>query len=57
MHRLGWPWRALCVFQLIPRPLRDWLYDRIALNRYRLFGRYDLCRLPAADHAERFVDE
>ena len=57
MHRLCWPWRALCVFQLIPRPLRDWLYDRIALNRYRLFGRYDLCRLPSADHAGRFVDE
>ena len=57
MARLGWPWRGLCLFRLIPRPLRDWLYDRIALNRYRLFGRYELCRLPAADHAGRFVDE
>lgn len=57
MNRLGWPWRGLCVLRLIPRPLRDWLYDRIALNRYRLFGRYQLCRLPSADHAGRFVDE
>lgn len=57
MNRLGWPWRGLLVFRLIPRPLRDWLYDRIALNRYRLFGRYELCQLPTADHAGRFVDE
>jgi len=56
MSGLGWPWRALVVLRLIPEPLRDWLYDRIALNRYRLFGKYDYCRLPTPDHAERFVD-
>jgi predicted DCC family thiol-disulfide oxidoreductase YuxK len=27
------------VFRIIPRPLRDWVYDRIALNRYRWFGK------------------
>jgi predicted DCC family thiol-disulfide oxidoreductase YuxK len=32
--------------RLIPRPLRDWLYLRLARNRYRLFGRADLCALP-----------
>lgn len=32
--------------RLIPRPLRDWLYRRLARNRYRLFGRADLCALP-----------
>ena len=30
----------------IPGPLRDWLYRRLARNRYRLFGRADLCALP-----------
>jgi predicted DCC family thiol-disulfide oxidoreductase YuxK len=34
------------VLQLIPRPLRDALYRRLARNRYRLFGRGDLCALP-----------
>lgn len=55
MGELGMPWKALLVFQLIPRGLRNWLYDRIALNRYRLFGRYDYCALPTPDHEERFI--
>lgn len=57
MSRLGYPWKALCAFRIIPRPVRDWLYDRIALNRYRLFGRYDSCVLPTADHDARFLNK
>ncbi|OHC34748.1 MAG: thiol-disulfide oxidoreductase [Pseudomonadales bacterium RIFCSPLOWO2_12_59_9] len=49
------PWRWLARLRLCPEPLRDWCYDRIALNRYRLFGRYDSCLLPSADHAKRFL--
>jgi predicted DCC family thiol-disulfide oxidoreductase YuxK len=30
----------------VPKPLRDWLYDRIARNRYRLFGRTETCMVP-----------
>lgn len=51
------PWRWLAVLRLIPRPLRDWCYDRIATNRYRLFGRYQRCLLPSADHARRFLHD
>jgi predicted DCC family thiol-disulfide oxidoreductase YuxK len=51
------PGRFLAGLWLIPRPIRDWCYDRIALNRYRLFGRYDSCLLPSADHARRFLHE
>ncbi|MEH6491967.1 thiol-disulfide oxidoreductase DCC family protein [Halopseudomonas sp.] len=57
MSGLGWPWRMLGVLRVVPRPVRDWLYDRIALNRYRWFGRYDYCTLPNADHAKRFLDD
>jgi len=49
------PWRAFALLRLVPRPLRDWCYDRIALNRYRLFGRYDSCLLPDPDHEGRFL--
>lgn len=49
------PWSWLTGLRLCPRPLRDWCYDRIALNRYRLFGRYEHCLLPSADHAKRFL--
>jgi predicted DCC family thiol-disulfide oxidoreductase YuxK len=48
-------WHWLLIARVFPRVLRDWLYDKIALNRYRIFGRYDACRLPPADHAERFL--
>ncbi|NVZ36081.1 thiol-disulfide oxidoreductase DCC family protein [Pseudomonas sp. A4002] len=50
-------WRPLLVLRAIPRFLRDWAYDRIARNRYRLFGKYDTCLLPDPDHALRFLKE
>lgn len=55
LAQLPWPWRALAWLRLCPRPLRDWCYDRIALNRYRLFGRYPTCLLPNPDHEQRFL--
>jgi predicted DCC family thiol-disulfide oxidoreductase YuxK len=48
-------WRPLLVLRGIPRLLRDWAYDRIARNRYRLFGKYDTCLLPDPDHEQRFL--
>ncbi|MEO9334353.1 thiol-disulfide oxidoreductase DCC family protein [Ectopseudomonas guguanensis] len=57
VSRLPQPWHALRLLRLVPRPLRDWCYDRIALNRYRLFGRHAVCLLPTADHAERFLHD
>ncbi|NQD95217.1 thiol-disulfide oxidoreductase DCC family protein [Pseudomonas sp. CrR25] len=53
--QLPWPWRAFAMLRACPRGLRDWCYDRIALNRYRLFGRYASCLLPDADHERRFL--
>jgi predicted DCC family thiol-disulfide oxidoreductase YuxK len=55
--KLGYPWKAVCLFRIIPKPIRNWLYDRIALNRYRLFGKYDYCSLPTADHKARYLSE
>jgi predicted DCC family thiol-disulfide oxidoreductase YuxK len=52
---LGWPWRALAVFALIPRFVRDPLYLWIARNRYRLFGRRETCWVPDPKHAERML--
>lgn len=52
---LGLPWSLSGVFRLIPEILRDWAYGHIARNRYRLFGRYEACVMPGADHGERFL--
>lgn len=53
--QLPFPWKILRMFKLLPRGLRDWCYDRIALNRYKIFGKYDICILASADHAGRFL--
>jgi predicted DCC family thiol-disulfide oxidoreductase YuxK len=53
---LGWPWRLLGVLRVVPRPVRDALYDALARRRYRLFGRRDACRLPSPAEASRFLD-
>ena len=39
----------------MPRFLRDWLYDRVAKNRYRLFGKKELCLIPAPEERARFL--
>lgn len=57
MTQMGYPWKIVCIFKVIPKPLRDWMYDRIALNRYSLFGKYDYCTLPSPGHEARFLDE
>ncbi len=56
MYTLSWPWRALTLLRLIPRPLADWGYDRIARNRFALFGRRDTCMIPTPDLKARFLD-
>jgi predicted DCC family thiol-disulfide oxidoreductase YuxK len=53
---LGGAWRALALFRAVPARLLDVGYDLIARNRYRLFGRYDTCPLPAPQHKARFID-
>lgn len=50
------PWSWLRHFRIVPRPLRDAVYDFVARHRYRWFGRQDVCMLPRADLAPRFLD-
>lgn len=40
----------------IPRPLRDWAYRVFARNRYKLFGRREMCMVPTPELRERFLD-
>ncbi|MGI0119773.1 thiol-disulfide oxidoreductase DCC family protein [Zooshikella sp. RANM57] len=56
MMRLPLPWPITCVGWIVPAFLRNWFYDRIALNRYLLFGRNDTCVMPTKDHSSRFLN-
>jgi predicted DCC family thiol-disulfide oxidoreductase YuxK len=52
---LGWPWKAGAVLGVVPRALRDPLYRWVARNRYRLFGRRDVCWTPHPRWRERIL--
>lgn len=56
MGRLSWPWKLMLTLRLLPLRLLDWGYDRIARRRYKLFGRYDTCRMPSPEFRDRFLD-
>jgi predicted DCC family thiol-disulfide oxidoreductase YuxK len=58
--RVGWTLggagRALALLRILPRPLQDWVYARIARNRYRIFGRAESCAVPDGDLRSRFIE-
>ncbi|MFM9939144.1 MAG: thiol-disulfide oxidoreductase DCC family protein [Hyphomicrobiaceae bacterium] len=56
MQRLGGAGRLAGVVRVLPRGLSDWAYDRIAQNRYRLFGRSATCVMPDATWRDRVIE-
>jgi predicted DCC family thiol-disulfide oxidoreductase YuxK len=51
----GW-WRVAGIFRIVPRRLRDKVYDRVAANRYAWFGRKEGCWVPTPALRERFLE-
>ncbi|MEL6305418.1 MAG: thiol-disulfide oxidoreductase DCC family protein [Bacteroidota bacterium] len=51
----GGLWKALALLTWIPRPIRDGIYDLIAKNRYRWFGRKDACMIPTPELQAKFL--
>ncbi|HET7232324.1 MAG TPA: thiol-disulfide oxidoreductase DCC family protein [Longimicrobium sp.] len=49
------PWPLLRAASIIPAPVRDVVYNWVARNRYRWFGRTDACMLPPPDVRARFL--
>lgn len=45
------------VFYLVPRPLRDLVYDFISRRRYKWFGEKESCMIPSPDILDRFLDQ
>lgn len=54
-HLNGWPKPLAVVLGWFPRFLSDWVYDLIATNRYRWFGKQEACLLPRPEWKARFV--
>ena len=51
----GWH-QLLLLGYILPRFVRDWLYNIVAKNRYRWFGKKDQCMLPFKGFENRFLD-
>ena len=50
----GWHWTRALFW--VPKPLRNAVYNRIARNRYRIFGKYETCFVPDAEMRARVME-
>lgn len=48
-------YKALYLFIIIPKFIRDWVYNLIAKNRYKWFGKKEKCMLPTSEIRNRFL--
>jgi predicted DCC family thiol-disulfide oxidoreductase YuxK len=55
-RRLTFPWRLAYGLMMVPRVIRDRVYDLIAARRYQWFGRRDRCMIPTPDMKQRFLE-
>jgi len=55
-RKLNFPFKVLYNFIFIPKFLRDLIYSLIATNRYKFFGKRDICRIPSENEKEKFLD-
>ena len=56
LRRLGTLWKIVYVFMLVPRPVRDYIYDIVARNRYKWYGKRAECMIPSSDIESRFLE-
>lgn len=56
-RQLSGVYPLLSVFLILPRFLRDWIYDIIAKNRYRWFGKQESCMIPTPELKALFIDQ
>jgi predicted DCC family thiol-disulfide oxidoreductase YuxK len=50
------PWNLLYGLIIVPRAVRDWIYNQVGSNRYNWFGRRRECRVPTPALRDRFID-
>jgi predicted DCC family thiol-disulfide oxidoreductase YuxK len=54
-NRLPWYWKWVQVFRIVPQFLRDAVYNFVARNRYKWFGRQKQCMVPSPELKSRFL--
>jgi predicted DCC family thiol-disulfide oxidoreductase YuxK len=56
LRDLGGFWKLMYGFIIVPPFIRNFVYDYIAKNRYRFFGKRESCMIPTPDLKRRFLD-
>jgi len=56
VKEIGGVWNIARLGRIIPRSVRNWLYDFIARHRYQVFGKYEACMLPDPRHKHKFIE-
>ncbi|WP_418509881.1 thiol-disulfide oxidoreductase DCC family protein [Corallibacter sp.] len=54
--KLGFPLNLMAVFLLVPAFIRNWVYDFIAKNRYKWYGKKEACMIPSPELKNKFID-
>lgn len=55
INRLDYPWKILKLFKFLPKRFLDWIYNFIAHNRVKLFGRNEKCPVFNKKYDELFI--
>jgi predicted DCC family thiol-disulfide oxidoreductase YuxK len=55
-RKLNYPVKVLYYFIFIPKFLRDLIYSLIAINRYKFFGKRDVCKVPTENEKKKFLE-
>lgn len=55
-RRLSGLWKTLYIFYFVPWPIRNMVYDYVAKNRYKWFGKAESCMIPSPDIRSRFLE-
>lgn len=55
-QQLGFPQNLMSVFFIIPAFIRNWVYDYIAKNRYKWYGKKDACMIPTPELKSKFFE-
>jgi len=55
--KLNGPVKISFVFIIVPYFIRDWVYEFIAANRYKWFGKQESCMVPSPNLKQRFLND
>lgn len=55
IKQLPYPIKSLFIIKYIPKFIRDFAYEQIARNRYKIFGKCSACTITKDEHGKHFT--